>query len=174
MSLNATKLPARLTFQGELTSLHDQDRSVWDQELIARGFSHLSKSARGFYATEHHIEAMLAATHVAATSIEATDWQSVISLYDQLLTLRPSPIVFLNRAIAVGYRDGASMGLSAIQSIPEQSRLANYPFFWAAHAEFEMKSGEVEAALQHFTVVFKLARNEQERNFFQSRMQSLS
>ena len=129
MNFNAARLPARLTPEGELASLQNQDRSQWDEELLARGFEHLALSASGSSLTEYHIEALLAANHVAAPSVEATDWNSVVSLYDQLLLLRPSPIVYLNRAIAVGYRDGAEQGLAAIQSIPEQSKLANYPFF---------------------------------------------
>jgi RNA polymerase sigma-70 factor (ECF subfamily) len=174
MSLNAAKLPARLSSKGELTSLHDQDRSEWDSGLIVRGMECLAKSASGEEVTEYHIEALLAANHIAAPSIEATNWESVGALYDQLLILRPSPIVFLNRAIAVGYRDGVGHGLEAIHSIPDRSRLAHYPFYWAAQAEFEMKVGQIEEAREHFLEASKLARNDQERCFFQGRIQSLA
>ena len=174
MSLNAAKLPTRISPEGELNALHDQDRSRWDQQLLVRGFDHLAKSAGGETATEYHIEAMLAATHTSAPSIEETDWNSVCSLYDQLLVLRPSPIVYLNRSIAVGYRDGIEQGLALIRSIPEVERLANYPFFWAAQAEFELKCGHIEEAQCHFLKAYEVARNDQERKFFQNRIQAIA
>src|SRR5215470_9201221 len=139
MCLHAARLPARVDEAGDLSALVDQDRSRWDRRLIAEGLALLERSAAGTEVSPYHIEAAIAAAHAAAPSLEDTDWSEIVSLYDRLLALEPSPVVALNRAVAVGQRDGAEAGLAALAAIADRERLARYPFYPAAFAELERR-----------------------------------
>jgi RNA polymerase sigma-70 factor (ECF subfamily) len=171
MCLNAARLPARIDASGYLSSLFDQDRSAWDQQLIAEGMSFLELSAKGSEVNEYHLEAAIASVHAAARGIEDTDWAKIVFLYDSLMTVRPSPIVALNRAIAIAQRDGPDRGIAEIQTISDCDRLDSYPFYWAALGEFELRCRSFDAAQQHFRSALALARNEAERNFFSRRLE---
>ena len=170
MCLSTARLPARLTAAGDLNALFDQDRSLWDRELIEEGQQLLNRSATGTKLSEYHIEAALASVHASARSVEDTDWGKIISLYDTLTTLRPSPIVALNRAIAIAQRDGPACGLEEIQAIADLDRLKSYPFYPAALAELEFRLGHFAAARQHFAAARALARNPTERRFLDQRI----
>ena len=170
MCLNAARLPARIDASGDLRSLFDQDRSAWDQQLIGEGMSFLDVSAKGAEVSEYHIEAAIASVHATARGIEDTDWRKIVSLYDSLLTIRPSPIVALNRAIAIAQRDGPDRGIEEIRSIPDIDRLASYPFYWAALGECELRCKRCEPAQSHFRSALTLARNDAERHFFTQRL----
>src|SRR6185437_8882208 len=126
------------------------DRSLWDAALIAQGNALLDHSATGDELSEYHIEAAIAAAHCEPARLEDTDWPRLVWLYDMLLEIRPSPVVALNRAIAIGYRDGAENGIAAIESIPQRERLSDYPFYPAALAELELRAGRIEKARVHF------------------------
>jgi RNA polymerase sigma factor (sigma-70 family) len=170
MCLGAARLPARVDASGDLRSLFDQDRSRWDEELIAEGRRLLDLSATGPELTEYHVEAAIAWVHTTAHGAEDTDWQMIISLYDKLMAIRPSPIVALNRAIAVAQRDGPLRGLEEIRAINNFDRLAGYPFYHAAVGEFELRSGRHEVACEHFRTALQLARNPMERKFLEQRV----
>jgi len=170
MSLNAARLPARLDLSGNLTALADQDRSQFDQAMAEEGLRLLERSATGLELTDYHVEAAIAWVHTSARRTEDTDWGIIISLYDKLMAIRPSPIVALNRAIAIGQREGSQRGLDEIHRMQDSERLANYPFYHAALGELEIGSGHLEQAREHFGVALKLARNPMERNFFEHRM----
>ena len=172
MCLNRARLPARVDASGKLNSLFDQDRSRWDQKLIGEGLRLLDLSAEGTELTEYHVEAGIAAVHATSPTMQATNWHEIVSLYDTLMTIRPTPIVALNRAIAVGQRDGAEAGLRELQRIPHPDRLAKYPFYHAAWAEFELQNGQPGNAMGHFEIALKLARNPGERQFFENRIVS--
>ena len=172
MCLNAARLPARIDASGNLSSLFDQDRSAWDQQLISEGMSFLELSAEGSQISEYHIEAAIASVHAAARAIEDTDWAKVVSLYDSLMTMRPSPIVALNRAIAIAQHDGPDRGIEEIQAIADRDRLKSYPFYWAALGEFELRSGRYERACGNFRCALAVARNVAERHFFSQRLQA--
>jgi len=172
MCLNAARLPARIDASGDLRSLFDQDRSAWDQRLIAEGMSFLDLSAKGSEVSEYHIEAAIASVHATARRIEETDWGKIVSLYDSLMTTRPTPVVALNRAIAIAQRDGPDRGIKEIQAITDRDRLNSYPFYWAALGEFELRSKRYETANGHFRSALALARNEAERHFFGQRLQA--
>ena len=101
MCFQAARLPARLDASGNLSSLFDQDRAAWDQQLIIEGLSFLDHSAKGSEVSEYHIESAIASVHATARGMEDTDWVKIVSLYDSLMRIRPSPIVALNRAIAI-------------------------------------------------------------------------
>jgi len=129
----------------------------------------LELSATGSEPTEYHIEAAIACIHARAQRPQDTDWPSIVSLYDRLMTIHPSPVVALNRAIAVAQNEGPERGLEEIRAIPDIERLATYPFYSAALGELELKSGRNEAASQHFRAALELARNPTERRFLEER-----
>ena len=153
-----------------LSSLFDQDRSVWDQQLIDEGVSFLDRSAKGSELREYHIEAAIASVHATARGIEDTDWAKIVSRYDSLMTIRPSPIVALKRAITIAQRDGPDRGIEEIHAISDRDRLESYPFYWAALGEFELRSKRYGIAQGHFRSALALARNESERHFLSQRM----
>ena len=169
MYLNAARLPARVDAHGNLSSLYEQDRTRWDAELIAKGEQLLDHSATGTTITEFHIEAGIASLHARARALEDTDWSMIVTLYDTLMTIRPSPVVALNRAIAVAQRDGAERGLAEIDALAGAERLAAYPFYFAALGELEHRLGHKDAAREHFLTARARARNPMERNFFERR-----
>jgi predicted RNA polymerase sigma factor len=172
MCLHAARLPARLDSSGELSALLDQDRSRWDAGLVAEGLALLERSASGRELTAYHVEAAIAAAHAGASSVDETDWGSIVSLYDRLMTIAPSPVVALNRAIAIAQRDGAERGLDALHAIADRDRLARYPFYPAALGELELRRGNPDAARAHFSAALALARNPTERRFLEKRLRT--
>jgi RNA polymerase sigma factor (sigma-70 family) len=170
MLLDAARLPARLNASGDLNSLFEQDRSAWDMELIAEGRRLLDLSATGTELTEYHLEAAIAAVHADASSAEKTDWARIVSLYDTLMAIRPTPVVALNRAIAIAQRDGPERGLEAIRAIDGLDRLAAYPFYPAALGELELRSGRPHIARDHLCRALALARSPMERRFLEARI----
>lgn len=170
MALHAARLPGRLDASGNLTSFFDQDRSRWDQELILEGLKLLELSATGADLSEYHIEAMIASIHARALKAEDTDWGAIVTLYDALMTIRPSPIVALNRAIAVAQEESPERGLEEIGAITGSDRLAAYPFYFAALGELELRCGRRKTAREHFLAALALARNPPERRFLDQRV----
>jgi RNA polymerase sigma-70 factor (ECF subfamily) len=165
MHLGAARLPARLDADGNLVSLADQDRSRWDRELVGEGLRLLDRSATGRELSQYHVEAAIAAVHADAGRVEDTDWATIVALYDTLMALRPSPIVALNRAIAVAQNEGPDRGIEEIGAIVRRDRLASYPFYAAALGALELRRGRHETARQHFREALALARNPMERRF---------
>jgi RNA polymerase sigma factor (sigma-70 family) len=170
MCLHAARLPARVDAAGNLSSLFHQDRSQWDQNLVREGVRLLDLSASGTELTEYHLEAAIASFHVLAHRAEDTDWAQIVFLYDKLTAIRPSPVVSLNRAIAVAQLEGSKRGLEEIEAIADRDRLAAYPFYSAALGELELRSGRSEIAREHFRAAVALARNAMERRFLEQRM----
>jgi RNA polymerase sigma factor (sigma-70 family) len=159
LCLLAARLPARVSDDGNLLLMAEQDRGRWDRELIAEGLRRLALSAEGETLTAWHLEAAIAARHSTATSFAETDWTSIRELYDLLLQLRPTPVVALNRAIAVGMAEGPEAGLEALAEIEDRERLARYPFLPAAVAEFELRAGRPERASELLRAALLLVRN---------------
>jgi len=170
MCFHAARLPGRLDAAGNLSSFFEQDRSKWDQALIQEGVRLLDLSSEGTELSEYHLEAGIARVHVLSKGPEETDWEAIVSFYGMLMTIRPSPIVALNRAIAIAEKDGATRGLEEIGRIADTERLERYPFYWAAMGEFELRLGRYDAATQHFDAALKLARNGSERRFLPQRV----
>jgi len=170
MCLTVARLPARLDPSGNLNALADQDRSLWDRKLVLEGLSLLELSASGSELTPYHIEAAIASVHSTAPQVTETDWKTIISLYDTLMVIHPSPIVALNRAIAVAQHEGSERGLDEIGVIEDRDRLAAYPFYSAALGELELRRGGLKTASEHFRAALALARNPMERQFLEERM----
>lgn len=174
MCLHAARLPARLNDVGELSAWLEQDRSQWDSALQQQGLWLFEQAARGDVLSAYHVEAAIAAVHASAERAQDTDWAQVVSLYDQLLEIAPSPVVALNRAIALGQRDGPEAGLAALHVIDGVERLAQYPFYPAALGEFELQCGERARAREQFALALQQARNAAERRFLEKRLQACS
>jgi RNA polymerase sigma-70 factor (ECF subfamily) len=171
MSLNAARLPARVdASSGDLTPLREQDRSKWDQKLASEGIRFLELAASGPDVTDYHVEAAIASVHARAGRFEDTDWDQIVFLYDMLMGIHPSPIVALNRAIAIAERNGPERGLEEIHAIAEQDRMRSYPFYEAALGELELRRGRHDVASDHFVAAVGAARNEMERRFLQQRL----
>jgi RNA polymerase sigma-70 factor (ECF subfamily) len=170
LALHAARLPGRLDSAGNLSTLFDQDRSRWDQELVLEGLKLLELSATGAELSEYHIEAMIASIHARALKVEDTNWGAIVSLYDTLLAINASPIVALNRAIAVAQKESPERGLEEIGVITGSDRLTSYPFYFAALGELEFRCGRREAARGHFRTALALARNASERRFLGQRV----
>jgi RNA polymerase sigma factor (sigma-70 family) len=171
MALHAARLPARLDRSGELVALFEQDRTRWDQGLIAEGLKLLSLAASGQRLSEYHLEAAIAAEHAAAASAEETNWEKIVSLFDQLLSIRGSPVIALNRAIALAQTKGPEAGLAAIGEIDGADILKAYPFYAATLGELELQCGRKDLAAGHFREAMGLARNPAERSFLARRVE---
>ena len=170
LCLHAARLPARVDEFGDLTLLFAQDRSLWDRELTASGLQLMDLATGGPELTAYHVEAAIAAVHASAARLEDTHWTTIVGLYDTLMRIRPSPVVALNRALAIAERDGPERGLIELRAIVDRERMADYPFYAAALGELERKRGRLDVAAQHFAVALGLARNPMERRFLERRL----
>lgn len=170
MTLTAARLPARTDSSGSLVALFDQDRTLWDRTRVSEGMRLLELSASGTDLTVYHVEAAIASVHALAPCAEDTDWSAIIDLYDSLTQINASPIVALNRAIAIAQRDGPERGLEAMKAILNLGRLARYPFYPAALGELELRRGHRGLAGEHFREALTRARNPMEWRFFEQRL----
>ena len=166
MYLNAARLPPSMQF----IPIELQDRSKWNLGLIAQGLAYLEQSSRDWELADYQIEAAIAAVHANASSADETDWSTIVTLYDSLFAVRPSAIVALNRAIAIGYQAGAERGLKEILSISDDDILQAYPFYWATLGEFALRSGKKNEAKRSFHKARELARNPFERDHYAARI----
>jgi len=170
MCLHAARMPARLDDAGDLTPFFEQDRTRWDATLISQGRHLLDQSAAGGEVTPYHIEAAIAGVHANAPSAAETDWGAIVRLYDALLVLRPSPVVALHRAIALGQHQGPARGLEALAAIEGRERLEQYPFYAAAVGEMELARGNADRARERFRHALSQARNPTERRALEKRL----
>ena len=170
MWLDAARLPARVSRGGELIALADQDRSLWDAGLIAKGNDLLDRSAIGDVVSAYHIEAAIASLHSNASAAAETDWAKLVWLYDLLMAIHPTPVVALNRAIALAYEKGPEDGIQELRAIERTESLQAYPFLPAALGELELRAGQRDTAREHFTAALALARNPMERRFLELRV----
>ena len=172
MLLNAARIPARMDAEGHLLRLRDQDRTRWDQSLVARGMLHFAKSAAGGEISEYHLQAGISACHCMAKDYESTDWPGILSLYDRLLEFDHSPVVALNRAVALAEIDGPQAGIDAVNAIENRQSLASYYLFHAVLGEFESQLNHLPAAAAHFRRAMELAEIKSEQTFLAERLQA--
>jgi RNA polymerase sigma factor (sigma-70 family) len=172
MLLNAARIPARMDAEGHLLRLRDQDRTRWDQTLIARGLFHLAQSAAGGEISEYHLQAGISACHCTAKDYESTDWPGILSLYDRLLEFDGSPIVALNRAVALAEVNGPQAGIDAVHAIENRQPLASYYLYHAVLGEFESQLNRLPAAAGHFRKALELAEIKSEQAFLAERLQA--
>ena len=170
MLLNAARLPARTDDAGNLLRLHEQNREAWDQSMIRRGMISLSHAANGDEISEYHLEAGIAAFHSTAADDASTNWPRILELYDQLVLLTSSPIVAMNRAVAVARVHGAQAGLDALDAIKDRSSLESYHLFHAIRGALHAELGRLAEALTHFRQAGNLAALPAEREFIARRI----
>ncbi len=170
MLLNAARTATRLDSEGHLLRLKEQDRAQWDREMIARGMSHFARSGVGEEVTPYHLEAAIAACHCTAADYEATDWRRILSLYDQLMSIDPSPVVALNRAVAVANVHGPEAGWRAVHAIDK--KLESYYLLHAVKGELALRLNRADAAAENFRRAFALAETKSERAFLSERLQA--
>ena len=171
MLLSTARIAAREDDEGNLLRLEDQDRTQWDQAMIARGMFHLRESAAGVEISGYHLQAGIVACHAAAIDYQSTDWAKILSLYDQLVEFDDSPVVALNRAVAVANVHGSKAGLQAVRAIRGRKKLDSYYLFYAVMGELEMRLNNREAAAEQFRRSFELAETKSERAFLLKRLQ---
>jgi RNA polymerase sigma factor (sigma-70 family) len=159
----------RVSATGRLLLLAEQDRSRWDARKIAEGVGLLTDALRRRPASRYAVEAAIAAVHAEAPSWAATDWAEIVGLYDVLLRLWPSPVVALNRAVAVGLRDGPRAGLDALAPLLDEPALAAYGYLSAARADFLRRLGRWSEAASAYDEALALTDNEVERAFLTER-----
>lgn len=168
MELQASRLPARQDEAGDLVLLPDQDRSRWDWGLIDRGLRHLALASAGDELTSYHLQAGIAAVHAVAPSDEATDWPRLLDLYDLLVTIDPSPVIALNRAVALGLVHGPDEGLRALDALDRA--LSGYFLLPATRADFLRRLGRAEEARVSYEAALALAQTGPERRFLTRRL----
>jgi RNA polymerase sigma-70 factor (ECF subfamily) len=172
MLLNAARLSSRLDAQGNLLRLQEQDRTRWDQSMIARGMFHLARSADGQEITAFHLEAGIASCHCAAADYASTDWPRILQLYDRLLERDDSPIVALNRAVCVAEVRGPSEALEAVRQIQNLQSLESYHLLYAVLGELESRLNHSAAAAAHFRKSLQLAEIKSEQAFLSKRLET--
>ena len=171
MLLNVARIPAREDDKGNLLRLEEQDRSLWDQAMIGRGMFHLHESTAGAEISEYHLQAGIAACHATARDYKSTDWAKILSLYDRLIEFDDSPVVALNRAVAVANVRGPEAGLQTLRAIRDREKLDSYYLFYAVAGELEMRLSNYAAAAEQFRKAFELAETKSERAFLLKRLQ---
>jgi len=170
MLFNAARFGSRADAAGNILLLAEQDRSLWNTELIDRGLAHLNQSAGGTEISQFHVEAGIASCHCAARSYEETDWLRILSLYDLLMDLSPSPVVALNRAVALAHVKGPAAGLSAVESIQPHDALEHYYLFHAVAGQFHFELNNFEEARHCFRRAAKLTGSPSEQIFLRNRL----
>jgi len=173
MLLHESRRAARTSPGGELVLLDDQDRSLWNSELIAEGCALVERALTTRRFGPYCLQAAIAAVHAEAPSAAETDWEQIVGLYDVLLRAVPSPVIELNRAVAVAKRDGALAGLNLIEGILARGELQDYHLAHSARAEFCRQLGRVEEARAAYLRALELTRQEPERRFIEGRLSAL-
>ena len=174
MLLHAARFDARLDSDGGMLLLGEQDRTRWDASLIGRGMRLLAESSRGGELSRFHLEAGIAAHHCAAPSFEATDWREILALYDQLLTLGPSPVRELNRAIVLAQLEGPRAGITAIESAEHLERLEGFHLRDAALGELYLRDGERQRAAGHLEKALATTTSSSEKRLLSRRLAACS
>jgi RNA polymerase sigma factor (sigma-70 family) len=169
----AARLRARAASPGEVLVLDEQDRSLWDRELIRRGLHHFGCSARGAELTPYHLQAEIASCHALAESLEETDWARICAAYDALLGMAPSPVVAVNRAVALARGQGLQSGLHAMEQLRSDPALQRYGPYWTAWGEMLRRAGNPVAAREALSRALMLAEGPPLRRRLEQRLRDL-
>ena len=172
--LHESRRTARTDAEGDVVPLEQQDRSLWDRERIREGVGLMVHALQSGRFGSYTLQAAIAAVHTAAASVEATDWVQIVRLYDMLLERAPSPVIELNRGIAVAMRDGPTAGLALIDALLDRGELVDYHPAHAVRADLNRRLGRTDEAAASYRRALKLARQEPERRFLQKRLAEIS
>lgn len=173
MMLQESRLRARATSDGDIILLEDQDRTLWNADLIVEGQQLVTRalSTRRFGA--YTVQAAIAAVHAGAKTADETDWRQIVALYDALMSIYPSPVVELNRAVAIAMALGPEAGLRIIEELEQRGELRDYHLLHAAIADLNRRLGHADAAKTAYEKALELAQQEPERRFLRSRIANL-
>ena len=171
MALQTARLPARVDEAGDLVLLEDQDRGRWDPQLISLGFHHFDRSMAGDEVSEYHVQAAIAATHARASVAAPLDWPLILHLYDQLLAINPSPVVELNRAVAVAKVRGVAEALAAIAPLERDPKLRDYYLLLAVRGHLLLELGRRAEAAASFRAALDCSCSEPERRFLRRKIE---
>jgi RNA polymerase sigma-70 factor, ECF subfamily len=174
MLLQESRREARTSPTGQLILLEHQDRALWNREQIADGVALVEKALKSRRFGPYTLQAAIAAVHAEAESATATDWGQIVTLYNQLVRIQPSPVVQLNRAVAIAMRDGPEAGLPHIEALLEDGELANYYLAHSARAELYRRLGRTAEARSSYERALALTQQEPERQFLQERIRQLN
>jgi RNA polymerase sigma-70 factor (ECF subfamily) len=174
MLLHESRRAARTTPQGEVILLEQQDRQQWNREQIAEGSDLVQQALLSRRFGPYTLQAAIVAVHAEAPSTAATDWSEIVGLYDVLLQLQPSPIVELNRAVAVAMRDDPSVGLDLIDALLQRGELLDYSLAHAARADLCRRLGRTQEARAAYQKALDLTRQVPERHLLERRLAELS
>jgi RNA polymerase sigma factor (sigma-70 family) len=171
MQLNASRFNARQDKEGNLLTLAEQDRALWDEELIAKGISNLKKSLQGSHVSAYQVLATISAHHSTAADFEGTDWNSILLLYDNLVQLDSSPIVLLNRAIAMSKVKGPGSALAELDSLKDNLVLKDYHLYYSTKAELSIQLGQYSDALDNLQKATNLVTLDAEKKLIRRRIE---
>ncbi len=171
--LQESRRAARTSPAGELILLEHQDRALWNREQIAEGVGLVEKALSSRRFGPYTLQAAIAAVHAEAESTAATDWRQIVALYNQLVRIQPSPVAYLNRAVAIAMCDGPEAGLKHIDAVLEHGELANYYLAHSARAELYRRLGRTAEARASYERALALTQQEPERQFLQERIRQL-
>lgn len=174
MLLTEARRPARTTADGAPVLLEDQDRRLWDAVLITEGLRYLQQAMATRRVAHYTLQAAIAAEHARARRARDTDWARIVSLYDLLMEAAPSPVVALNRAVAVAMRDGPEAGLILVDGLLERGELRSYHLLHAARADLARRLGRTGEAVAAYRKALELTTQEPERRFLESRLDALT
>ncbi|HEY3783473.1 MAG TPA: RNA polymerase sigma factor [Fimbriimonadaceae bacterium] len=174
MLLSQSRMSSRLSREGEIVVLEDQDRSLWDRDLIAQGARLVTEALNQNALGSYILQAAISSVHCEAPSYEETDWNDVVGLYDALLLIEPSPVVSLNRAVAVAMRDGPEAGIALIDALLADGQLGTYHLAFAARAYFYRRAGKTRESIEDYSKALGLASNEPEKRFLQKQLDELA
>jgi RNA polymerase sigma-70 factor (ECF subfamily) len=170
MAFQAARTAARVDEAGDLVLLENQDRARWDQRLIALGFTHFDKSIVGDEVSEYHAQAAIGATHARAAAEESIDWPVILRLYDQLLAINPSPVVALNRAVALAKVHGPAEALTALEPLLDDTKLREYYLLLAVRGHLLHSLGRNTEAAEYFRAALECRCSEPERRFLRRKL----
>lgn len=173
LAFQGARLRARIDEAGEMVLLEDQDRALWDDRLLTLGFSYLGRSAAGRVMTAYHVQAAIAAVHAAAPTAQATRWDAILGHYDDLLAINPSPLVALNRAVALAKVAGAPAGLRALSAIEAEPTLRNYYLLPSVKGRLLAEVGDRDGAAAAFKAALAQPCSEPERRLLTRRLKDL-
>jgi len=170
MLLHDARRGGRTSTNDDLIPLEEQDRTLWNRALIREGCNLVVQALRAGPPGVYTLQAAIAAVHAEAPSASETDWAEITGLYDVLLQINPSPVVELNRAVALAMRDGPEAGLRAIEKLMEQKDLQRYHLLHAARADLFRRIGQAHEAIRCYQQALDLVQQEPERRFLQQRL----
>lgn len=171
--LNGARRDARMSDDGQMLLLSQQDRSRWDRRAIDEGIALVKEALRPRPPGRYGLMAAIAAVHDRSPSWEQTDWAQIVALYDTLIQIWPSPVVALNRAVAVGFADGPAAGLAALDALADEPRLAGYAYLAASRADFLRSLGRIAESRTAYEEALLLTENHVERAFLEGRLNQL-